>query len=138
MKFTDKVEKFMYGRNGIDLCNKVIIGLYVVFMILGVVIQNLIADYIFVGIALLLAILFIFRSMSKNLGKRRKENEIFYKIRDKIRKTTKLNKSKWRDRKTHVYKKCPKCKAVLRLKREKGKHSCSCPHCGAGIEVKIH
>ena len=41
-----------------------------------------------------------------------------------------LRKNKFRDRKTHVYRKCPHCKAQIRLPKVKGEHKCACPKCG--------
>ena len=50
---------------------------------------------------------------------------------------TLLQKSKHRDRKTHVFRKCPACKSVLRLPRQKGKHTVRCPRCQHRFDVKI-
>ncbi|MBO7400949.1 MAG: hypothetical protein J6U75_07055, partial [Clostridia bacterium] len=46
-------------------------------------------------------------------------------------------KNSFKDRKTHVYMKCPTCKAQLRLQRIKGEHGVKCPKCGAEFRVKI-
>ena len=42
-----------------------------------------------------------------------------------------------RDRKTHVYRRCPVCKNVLRLPREVGDHGVNCPVCHGHFSVKI-
>ncbi|MFR2916862.1 MAG: hypothetical protein ACLTKQ_08005 [Acutalibacteraceae bacterium] len=47
-------------------------------------------------------------------------------------------RDKWAFRKTHVFKKCPGCKAVLRLPRKKGKHTVNCPHCHKNFTVHVH
>ena len=47
-------------------------------------------------------------------------------------------RDKWTFRKTHVFKKCPGCKAVLRLPRKKGKHTVNCPHCHKNFTVHVH
>ncbi|MBR5515382.1 MAG: hypothetical protein IKU52_04190 [Clostridia bacterium] len=54
----------------------------------------------------------------------------------KINGFLKLSKNKFRDRKTHVYRQCPCCKANLRLPKAKGIHTVKCPRCFARFEVK--
>ena len=48
--------------------------------------------------------------MSKNIKLRKKENDKYLEIKDKIIKLFDYNKKKYKDRNTHMYKKCPKCK----------------------------
>ena len=79
----------------------------------------------------------LFRMFSRKIYKRRAENEKFLKIWNPIKNKFRLMKNKRRDRKTHVYKKCPKCKAVLRLPKQKGKHTVRCPKCSERFDVKI-
>ena len=37
----------------------------------------------------------------------------------------------------HVYKKCPNCRAVLRLPRRKGRHTTICPKCKKEFRVYV-
>ena len=67
---------------------------------------------------------------------RRKENDFVFGIFRRIKGFFKLQKNKFKDRKTHVYRKCPKCKAVLRLPKAKGKHTVVCPRCKNRFEVR--
>ena len=39
--------------------------------------------------------------------------------------------------KEHCYKKCSKCKTVLRLPKQKGEHTVQCPKCRESFKVKI-
>ena len=48
----------------------------------------------------------------------------------------KIGKRKLTDRE-HVYKKCPHCRAQLRLPRKKGEHDVCCPRCKVTFSVKI-
>ncbi len=57
-----------------------------------------------------------------------------------LRKTRKffiLQKNKLRDRKTHVYRECPRCHAVLRLPKKAGSHRAKCPRCTESFEVLV-
>ena len=82
-------------------------------------------------------ILALLRFLTRNLPARRRENRRFLDFFRAIGRFFKLQKNKIRDRKTHVYKKCPSCKTVLRLPRVKGEHGVTCPKCRAHFEVKV-
>ena len=58
--------------------------------------------------------------------------------KDKIIKLFDYNKKKYKDRNTHMYKKCPKCKQKIRLPLKKGKHTVKCPNCGNRFDVACH
>ena len=132
-KFKNRIYKFMYGRYGYDALSKTLLWVYagvlLVHMILSLFIDspflylaNMLVSFSLVGYIL-------FRTMSRNIPKRREENAKFLGF-------WRLRRNKRRDRKTHVYRKCPKCKAVLRLPKAKGKHTVSCPRCKERFEVR--
>ena len=58
--------------------------------------------------------------------------------KDKIIKLFDYNKKKYKDRNTHMYKKCPKCKQKIRLPLKKGEHTVKCPNCGNRFDVACH
>lgn len=123
----------MYGRYGYDTLGKTMLVAYAVLLLSYTVISifyNSALLYVFYLIAsFALAIGIISRAFSKNITKRRAENEKFCGF-------FKLRRNKWRDRKTHIYRKCPSCRAVLRLPKAKGKHTVVCPVCKKRFDVK--
>ncbi len=136
-KFKNKLYRFMYGRYGTDTLNKFYLGLYVAIVLVFTVCSWFIADprisaliyLIYAVISFCLIILIFFRMFSRNLVKRRRENEAFCGF-------FKLRRNRFRDRKTHVYRKCPSCQAVLRLPKSKGMHTVVCPRCKNRFGVK--
>lgn len=48
-----------------------------------------------------------------------------------------LQKNKLRDRKTHVYRECTHCHAILRLPKQPGTHSVKCPRCNERFDVTV-
>ena len=78
----------------------------------------------------------IFRFLSHNTTARRKENEFFGKLRMGIKYKMGIRRQRKADY-NHVYKKCPRCKAVLRLPRKKGKHTTRCPKCKNEFKVYV-
>lgn len=136
MKFRDKLARFMWGRYGIDGLYYGLLVTYCVTLFAQrlIKIDALKAVISLIGIAAL--VFMIYRVFSKNTSARRKENEIFMKIWTKTKNFFILQKNKIRDFKHYTYKKCPACKATLRLPRKKGTHNVVCPKCRNRFEVK--
>lgn len=125
--------RFMYGRYGTDRLNMFLMILSLVMLALNLIIRS----QIFYILCLLVLVIYTFRSFSKNISKRQAENNKYMKMDNKVKKYIKLQKDKWRDRKTHIYRTCPDCKTVLRLPRKKGRHKCSCPKCHKNLDVTV-
>lgn len=137
-KLKNKLYRFMYGRYGTDTLGKVYLWTYIVVVLLYTVVSlflptdakwPLLLMLGYYAISLTLIVLIFSRMFSRNIAKRRRENERFCGF-------FRLWKNRFRDRKTHVYRKCPKCHAVLRLPKAKGKHSVVCPRCSQRFKVK--
>ena len=134
MKFGDRYIKFMKDRYGIDELYKFLILICFVLIIINTFISNNIIRLFEV----LLIVIIFYRYMSKNIKLRKKENDKYLEIKDKIIKLFDYNKKKYKDRNTHMYKKCPKCKQKIRLPLKKGKHTVKCPNCGNRFDVACH
>ena len=132
-KFTDKVQKFFYGRNGNDKLNNFIFFLYIVLLIVYLFVQHI----SLIIIATVLLFINIYRMLSKKLYVRQKENAIYIKITSSIKSPFLRFFHRIRDRKTHVYKRCPNCKRVLKLRKVKGTHTVKCPICANHFNIKI-
>ncbi len=133
LPFRSRIAQFMYGRNGTD---QLYLALSTVLLVLLVI--NLFVRHWLLALAelLLLAYLF-FRAFSKNVAQRRKENAAFLRFFRKPANFFKLQRNKWKDRKTHIYRKCPDCKNNLRLPKIKGAHTVSCPVCKRRFDVIV-
>lgn len=123
----------MYGRYGTDTLSKVMIGVYLAFVlictIVSIFVRSIWFSLFYYVVASALVVWMFSRMFSRNIAARKRENDKFCGF-------FKLRKNKFRDRKTHVYRKCPSCKAVLRLPKAKGKHFVVCPRCKNRFEVK--
>ena len=131
--FRERVAAFMAGRYGIDRLYYFLLAICFILIVI-----NLFASsYVISIIESALFIYAIYRVMSRNIYKRQQENEKFLKLCKKPKKFLNLQKCKKRDRKTHVYRKCPSCRNNLRLPKEKGEHTVVCPCCKNRFNVKI-
>ena len=131
--FRERVFRFMMGRYGTDALYYFLLGICFVLIVVNFFVRS----FIISSIESLVFIYSIYRFLSRNIYKRQRENEFFLKLIDKPKRFINLQKCKKRDRKTHVYKKCPSCKNNLRLPKEKGKHTVVCPCCKHRFNVKI-
>lgn len=132
MNFRYRLMQFLSGRYGVDKLFYGIMGLAAAIAFL-----NLFIRQYFVQIVVYTLIFYaLFRILSRNHEARIKENKWF------IEKISFLkNKKDFYYRKKsdslHVYKKCPTCKAVLRLPHRVGVHKTVCPRCGREFTVKV-
>ena len=136
MSFKERISRFLYGRYityGIDRLNYIIFALCIIISILNL----FFGSYILQILETILFITAIFRLFSKNIYARQKENRKALQLTDNFFNFFKLNKKKFDERKTHVYKTCPHCKATLRLPRRKGAHTVKCPKCKTDFSVKV-
>lgn len=126
------LERFLYGRNGPDTLYHICFwsAFVLAFFHLFWNVWPLALLYVaLLGYAL-------FRFFSKNVNKRRAENQAFVRFWRRIRQSISLAWKKLTDRK-HAYRKCPQCGGQLRLPRVKGTHTTRCPRCGTSFSVKI-
>ena len=132
-KITEKLQKFMYGRNGNDFFNRFLFFIYLVVFIIYLFVRH----FSLLIVEAIILSLIMFRFFSKNLYKRQKENDVLVHLFSSIKRPFIRQINKIRDRKTHIYIKCPQCKKILRLKQIKGTHTVKCPICNNHFNVKI-
>lgn len=141
--FTDlavKFQRFMYGRYGIDQLYRALLWFYLATIILAMILGRAVDGIFYIIFSAVAWGLFIFaflRVFSKKTENRRKENENWLKFAGIFKKKFKDLGNRWKFRKTHVFRTCPQCKAVLRMKRVKGKHAVVCPHCSKKFEFRV-
>lgn len=129
-RFAYKMSAFMYGRYGTDELSKFLMISALVLMVVSWLPKLGLVYFVAFG----LMVWSLLRSFSRNLDKRRRELERYRRIKKPIANFFKLSRNKWRDRKTHVYFKCKKCKAVLRVPKGKGSIVVICTRCKDRIE----
>ena len=124
-KFKDGVRNFMIGRNGAD-------QLSMAMLIAGIVLSLLTAITklgIFNLLGLIVLILTIFLMFSRNLEKRRAENQKFVNFRANFGTNAKQLMNRLKNMKKYKYFKCPQCGARLRLPRKVGEVTVTCGKC---------
>lgn len=126
-----KMQRFLYGRHGYDKLSYHLVWASFAACIISVFVLR----SVFTIIYLLLFFFAIFRVLSKNNVKRNKELCAYERFLSSVKSFFRLQKNKFKDRKTHTYFKC-ECGAVLRVPKGKGEIIVHCPKCGKSTERK--
>ena len=120
------LRRFMAGRYGPDNLGVAIIvvslALYLLYGITGF------DPLVYVSYALL--ILAVFRMLSRNMARRRAENDRFIRYWWPVKTRIKRLFSGFRKSRTHKFFRCPSCNNTLRVPKGKGKLQITCPKCG--------
>jgi hypothetical protein len=128
-KLGNKIRAFFYGRNGFDdLAKLCFIASIVLFLIYGFLPYG-IAKLIFSLLTYGLMGYSYFRILSKNVYKRVAENKKYLGFIN-------ISKSRWNQRKTHKFYRCPKCKTWLRVPKGRGKITITCVKCSTKFDKR--
>ena len=128
-----KINKFMYGRYGIDDLYNFLFKIYLILFILNFFINSYILRYL----EIVIVIIIFYRFFSKKIYKRKIENKKYLDIKNKIEKILNCRKTKFKD--GYIYKRCPKCKKLLKfpLPYNRGFKSVICPKCNKKFKMLV-
>lgn len=132
MNFLYRIQRFMSGRYGVDTLFYVLVSFSLVLSFLNLFVRSYILQ-IFVYAFIIYAFV---RVMSRNYAARQAENRWFMKIFNNIKQKRDTIRQRRADV-SHIYKKCPNCRATLRLPRRKGRHTTVCPKCNTSFKVNV-
>lgn len=148
-RFREKMYRFMYGRYGADELYNFLTWLNVILILLSLIVTAFMPEGIAGAIvsvtfsALIIAIFIweISRMMSRNIAKRRRENEMYLRARGAVKRffsgnTSSGTRSFNKDDAAYIFRDCTKCQSTLRLQRRVGKHKVKCPRCSHAFYVK--
>jgi len=119
------LRKFMIGRYGPDQLSMALLFLSLLLSIVLFFFPSTVLSYILY----IPFIVFLYRALSKNIARRREENNKFIKIWKPIASWFNKKQYKLKDSKTHRYYSCPSCKQSVRVPKGKGKIRITCPKC---------
>lgn len=145
--FIEKLRNFMYGRNGIDKLSFALLFSYLIFNGIKMFFRNSrVVFFILWAVAIVFLAAAIFRVLSKNLYRRRYEEEKFESFFNKIRYSAFIKQCKRKFNRlgvrisqfsTHRFRTCPQCGEHLRLSKKRGTRKITCPVCGRHMKVHI-
>ena len=77
-----------------------------------------------------------FRIFSRNVYKRRQENQKYLRMTSGVRGYFRGLRERWSQRKDYKFYRCPSCHTLLRVPRGKGKIKLVCRKCGTSFIKK--
>ena len=122
----------MLGRYGSDQFNVFLVILAIVLMILNLF---FIRNSFLSAIVWLILIYSLYRIYSRNIYRRRAENDKYLSIIQPIQKRISMIKKNRVDHE-HKYFLCPECKQTVRVPRGHGKITITCPKCSHKFDKK--
>lgn len=129
--FMQRLQRFLYGRYGTDKFN--------LFMLVATIVLTFLGAIFFRPLYWLSEIILIyvlFRSLSKNISARQRENRAFLKMWMPVENWFRLQKRRFAERKSYKYFKCPCCKQQLRAPKGRGKIEVTCQKCRKVFQTK--
>ncbi|MGB7365433.1 MAG: hypothetical protein WA887_08660 [Carnobacterium jeotgali] len=124
-KLKIQFQRFMVGRYGVDKFST-----YLLYGGLAIVLFFNLLNWSIGGLLGWAAIILgYYRTFSRNRTKRYQENQKFLTFKRRIDNQWKKQRKKFQERKVYKYYACPNCHKKLRVPRNKGKITITCPHC---------
>lgn len=120
--------RFMAGRYGNDRLNRFLFGLYFALWILSFLCRGwlwLVVD----GLSTVAAVCLLFRMFSRNIPRRQAENERFLRWWLPVKRWFGFQFTRLRDIRRFRYRRCPSCRAMLRLPIKRGRRTVTCHRC---------
>lgn len=127
-----KMANGMRGRYGGDSLANACIAASVILL----VVDMALGTGLLAVLAYALLVWTLFRCFSRNIGKRRSEDEAWRRAVAKPKSAWKTASIMWRDRKTTKYFRCPQCRTLLWVPKGKGTLRVTCPYCKNKHEIE--
>ena len=131
----EKLARFMAGRNGNDQLNIFLLAVDLVVLLVAGIFSGSIGKYAYPLVILLLGYTY-FRMLSRNVYRRRDENEKYIRLKYKVSANLRVRHERWVQRKDYKFFTCPSCKTTLRVPRGHGRIKIVCRKCGYSFTGK--
>ena len=126
----------MQKKYGIDEYSIFLVWIAIALVLVAYFIKSTVLN----GISSFIVIYAIFRTMSSNITKRKKENQVFLdNVINPVKNIFSKDKNKTRNKEKDAgfkYISCPSCGQKLRIPKNKGKIKVRCPKCKDQFDAK--
>ncbi|MGI6529224.1 MAG: hypothetical protein ACOX3J_05990 [Clostridia bacterium] len=117
-------KRFMHGRYGMDQLSFTLLIIALIILIISRLLLPILGYF-----ALAIVVYAYYRFFSKDIKKRQGENMKFLSVAKPMQMKIKNKRLLIFGTKTHKYYKCPKCKQMLRVPKNKGLIQITCSRC---------
>ena len=127
-RFRNTVARFMVGRYGNDQLNRFLFGAYIVLWLLSAFFEGL-WGFLLSLLTTVAAVFLLWRMLSRNIPRRQAENQRFLAWWYPVKRWCGQQVTRLRDIRRFRYRRCPSCRAMLRLPIKRGRRTVTCPRC---------
>lgn len=124
------LRRVMAGRYGNDQLGNFLFAVYLLLFVLQLVFRTTVISPVCILLSYFVIILYFFRCLSRNIYKRKMENQKFLKAWNPVKNYFKFCRLRMKERSgTKKLYRCPKCHQTIRVPKGRGKIAISCPKC---------
>ena len=123
-RFRNTMARFMYGRYGTDTLNRVLFWVYFAVWMISLFFRYTPFGVVFARVLWGILGWLLFRTLSRNIPRRQAENRWL------LHQVTRV-----RDIRRCRYRRCPSCKATLRLPIKRGRRTVTCHRCRRQVKA---
>ena len=128
-RFRNTVARFMMGRYGNDSFNRFLFWLYFVIWIISNFFRRALWGFIFALLLWAVLGVLLFRTLSRNIPRRQAEERWFLGWWNPTKRWCAHQFTRLRDIRRFRYRRCPACRAMLRLPVKRGRRTVPCHRC---------
>ena len=130
MRFRNWLARVMAGRNGTDRLGRALNIAALALLVLSLFLGGSGVGSLFWALALACLAWGAFRSFSRNIAGRQRENAAYMELTRGLRERFRGAKDRFRQRRDYRFFRCPSCKTWLRVPKGKGRLNITCRQCG--------
>lgn len=128
-RFQNTIARFMYGRYGTDHLNRGLFVLYFALWLIATLFRGTPIGWLFAPILWVILGLLLFRTLSRNIPRRQAENRWFLGWWTPTKRWFSHQFTRVKDIRRFRYRRCPRCRAMLRLPIKRGRRTVTCHRC---------
>ncbi len=124
----NRIRQFMAGRYGSDQLNRALSFVIIILLVVSLIGQNTLLSYLWY-VALVLLLVSYYRTLSRDIYRRQKENQWFLDKTERLRSRFRIQRDQFRQRQDYKFFDCPQCHTTVRVPKGKGTLNITCPKC---------
>ena len=136
MRFRSFLSRIMAGRYGPDQLNRTLNIGTLALLVLSLALGRAGIGRLFWLLAVASLVWSTFRSFSRNIPRRQRENAAYLGAVRNLRQSIRDARDRFAQRRDYRFFRCPSCRTWLRVPRGKGRLNITCRQCGERFERK--
>lgn len=128
-RLRERIRHFMAGRYGGDALGRCLLWSYLLVCLVRLPIRQPVVSLVLYVLSLLLLLFVFARALSRDIPRRRRENERYLRLAMPVRQWLRRQFDRVRYVRRWRFRRCPYCRADLRLPIRRGRRTVTCFRC---------